>query len=206
MPGMNGVEFLRRAKDLVPHTVRMVLSGYTELQSIIDAVNEGAIYRFLTKPWDDQHLRAHVAEAMRHKEMADENRRLAQQVETANADLARLNAQLAQSAAEQREHAGVMADMAGGLREVLDELPLPVLGIDPVGLVAFANRRAAQAWPEAAAMLGHDASELPDDAARAADGTPIVLATGRHRLMVRPLNHGSLDGGRLLMLLPAEYT
>jgi diguanylate cyclase (GGDEF)-like protein len=204
MPGMNGVEFLRRAKDLVPHTVRMVLSGYTELQSIIDAVNEGAIYRFLTKPWDDQHLRAHVAEAMRHKEMADENRRLAQQVETANADLARLNEQLAQSAAEQREHAGVMADMAGGLREVLDELPLPVLGIDPDGLVAFANRRAAQAWPEAAALLGHDASELPDRAAQAADGAPIVLATGRHRLMVRPLKHGSLDGGRLLMLLPGE--
>lgn len=204
MPGMNGVEFLRRAKDLVPHTVRMVLSGYTELQSIIDAVNEGAIYRFLTKPWDDQHLRAHVAEAMRHKEMADENRRLAHQVEAANADLARLNAQLAQSAAEQREHAGVMAAMASGLREVLDELPLPVLGIDPDGQVAFANRRAAQAWPAAAAMLGHDASALPDDAAQLADGAPILLPTSRHRLMVRPLKHGSLDGGRLLMLLPEE--
>jgi hypothetical protein len=54
--------------------------------------------------------------------------------------------------------------------------------------------------------LGHDASELPNHAAQAPDGAPLVLATGRHRLMVRPLNHGSLDGGRLLMLLPAEYT
>ena len=92
---MTGVEFLRRAKELYPDTVRMVLSGYTELQSIIDAVNEGAIYRFLTKPWDDQHLRAHVAEAVRHKDMVDENRRLAEQVNRSNADLAQLNDQLA---------------------------------------------------------------------------------------------------------------
>ena len=205
MPGMNGVEFLRRAKELVPHTVRMVLSGYTELQSIIDAVNEGAIYRFLTKPWDDQHLRAHVAEAMRHKEMADENRRLAQQVESANSDLARLNEQLARAAAEQREHAGVMADMAGGLREVLDEMPLPVLGIDPEGLVAFVNRRAVQDWPDAAQCLGQDAAMLPDGLAQAEDGLPVILPAGPHRLLARPLQHGALDGGRLLILLPEGH-
>jgi diguanylate cyclase (GGDEF)-like protein len=204
MPGMNGVEFLRRAKELVPHTVRMVLSGYTELQSIIDAVNEGAIYRFLTKPWDDQHLRAHVAEAMRHKEMADENRRLAQQVEAANADLARVNDELARAAAEQREHAGVMADMAGGLREVLDEMPLPVLGVDPEGLVAFVNRRAMADWPEAAQCLGLEARNLPLDLAGAGDGDRTSLASGPHRLLVRPLRHGALDGGRLLILLPEE--
>ena len=67
MPGMTGVELLRRAKELYPDTVRIVLSGYTELTSITDAVNEGAIYKFLTKPWDDERLRAHVAEAFMRK-------------------------------------------------------------------------------------------------------------------------------------------
>lgn len=87
MPGMTGVEFLRRAKELYPDTVRMVLSGYTELQSITDAVNEGAIYRFLTKPWVDEQLRAHISEAFRHKEMADENRRLGQELQRKNDEL-----------------------------------------------------------------------------------------------------------------------
>ena len=77
MPSMRGTDFLARVKQLYPDTVRIVLSGYTELQSIIDAVNEGAIYKFLTKPWDDEHLRGHVAEAFRQKELADENRHLA---------------------------------------------------------------------------------------------------------------------------------
>ena len=65
MPGMSGVEFLRQAKARYPHTVRMVLSGYTELQSVTDAINEGAIYKFLTKPWDDDLLREQIREAFR---------------------------------------------------------------------------------------------------------------------------------------------
>ena len=57
MPNMSGVEFLRQARAMYPETVRIVLSGYTELQSITDAINEGAIYKFLTKPWEDELIR-----------------------------------------------------------------------------------------------------------------------------------------------------
>ena len=70
MPGMTGIEFLREARRLYPHTLRMTLSGYTDLQSIIEAVNEGAVYKFLTKPWDDAQLRATVAQAFQHHELA----------------------------------------------------------------------------------------------------------------------------------------
>lgn len=63
MPGMTGSEFLCKVKFLHPDTVRFVLSGYTEFNSIADAINQGAIYKFLTKPWDDDLLRQHIAEA-----------------------------------------------------------------------------------------------------------------------------------------------
>ncbi len=91
MPNMTGVEFLRRVKTIHPHTIRMVLSGYTELQSITDAINEGAIYKFLTKPWEDEHLRKTIEEALQQKELADENRRLHQELQAANRDLAESN-------------------------------------------------------------------------------------------------------------------
>ncbi|HUG11058.1 MAG TPA: EAL domain-containing protein [Opitutaceae bacterium] len=65
MPEMTGVEFLRRVKELYPRSVRMALSGYTDLDTVTNAVNQGAIYRFLTKPWDDSLLRAHIADAFR---------------------------------------------------------------------------------------------------------------------------------------------
>jgi CheY-like chemotaxis protein len=75
MPGVSGIEFLRRIKTLHPETVRLVLSGYTDLQAVTDAINEGAIYKFLTKPWDDDILRANIKEAFVKKEIDDETRR-----------------------------------------------------------------------------------------------------------------------------------
>lgn len=65
MPGMSGTEFLSRVKEMYPGTVRMVLSGYTDLQAVTDAINRGAIYKFLTKPWSDADLRAQIVEAFR---------------------------------------------------------------------------------------------------------------------------------------------
>ena len=66
MPVMNGTQFLNTVKELYPDTIRIVLSGYTDLESIMDAINRGAIYRFYTKPWDDDLLRANIQEAFRH--------------------------------------------------------------------------------------------------------------------------------------------
>lgn len=77
MPLMSGTEFLARVKDRHPETIRIVLSGYTELSSITEAINKGAIYKFLTKPWDDELLRQHIADAFAVYEMKRENLRLA---------------------------------------------------------------------------------------------------------------------------------
>jgi len=66
MPGMSGTEFLGRVKILHPDTVRMVLSGYADLETVTAAVNEGAVYKFLDKPWNNELLREQILEAFRH--------------------------------------------------------------------------------------------------------------------------------------------
>ncbi|SDH60928.1 putative bifunctional diguanylate cyclase/phosphodiesterase [Propionivibrio dicarboxylicus] len=63
MPGMSGSEFLARAREVCPESVRVVLSGYSDFASISDAVNHGNIYKFIAKPWNDELLRATLAEA-----------------------------------------------------------------------------------------------------------------------------------------------
>jgi diguanylate cyclase (GGDEF)-like protein len=72
MSDMSGTEFLGRVKMLYPDTIRLVLSGYTDLNTVTEAINRGAIYRFLTKPWNDDELREHIRQAFRTH---DENRR-----------------------------------------------------------------------------------------------------------------------------------
>jgi CheY-like chemotaxis protein len=66
MPVMTGTEFLSRVKDLYPDTVRLVLSGYSELESLTDAINKGAIYRYISKPWEDDKFKQDVTQAFRY--------------------------------------------------------------------------------------------------------------------------------------------
>ncbi len=66
MPVMTGAEFLSKVKALYPDIVRILFSGYIEMDSLTEAVNRGAVYRFLLKPWDDDVLRESVRDAFRH--------------------------------------------------------------------------------------------------------------------------------------------
>ncbi|MDX1723206.1 MAG: EAL domain-containing protein [Pseudomonas sp.] len=77
---MSGLDFLRRIRGLYPDIIRMVLSGSSEVNSILKAVNEGVIYRFLTKPWSADDLRSQLREAFRQRQLEQENQRLRQQV------------------------------------------------------------------------------------------------------------------------------
>ncbi len=63
MPAMSGSELLGRVKELYPHTVRLLFSGYADLPALASAINRGGIFRFLTKPWDDDELRRQLREA-----------------------------------------------------------------------------------------------------------------------------------------------
>jgi EAL domain-containing protein (putative c-di-GMP-specific phosphodiesterase class I) len=66
MPVMSGTEFLSKVKEMYPDTIRIILSGYTGVETVLDSINRGAIYRFYTKPWDDNELRDNVRLAFRH--------------------------------------------------------------------------------------------------------------------------------------------
>ena len=209
MPGMSGVEFLRRVKTLHPETVRLVLSGYTDLQAVTDAINEGAIYKFLTKPWDDGILRANIEEAFRHKEMADENRRLHIEVALSNSQMARVNEQLTKLLATKdlqvlRDEAAL--DIA---QEVLQQLPWPIIGIDDEGTVALANAAAVQLCGDAAPLLGRamDAC-LPEPLAAALAASPsaeadIEIAGVPYHLCRRSMGEHSRSRGTLIILQPS---
>ena len=63
MPLMRGADLLRQVRELSPNTMRLLLTGYSELDAVVDSVNEGEIFRFLNKPWDAADIRAAVAQA-----------------------------------------------------------------------------------------------------------------------------------------------
>lgn len=64
MPGMSGTEFLRQTASKYPNIIRIILTGYTDVEDLVDAINEGKVFKYVTKPWEDQHLRAVVKQAL----------------------------------------------------------------------------------------------------------------------------------------------
>ncbi len=69
MPEMTGVEFLKEAKALSPKSVRILLTGYSELDNVIESINSGEVYRFITKPWDNDKLKKTVETACKIAEL-----------------------------------------------------------------------------------------------------------------------------------------
>jgi len=87
MPGMGGAEFLSRVKIHFPETVRILLTGYASIDAAMKAVNDGEIYRFFMKPWDDTDLRMAIRSAIEKYDLQKENERLLQVVRKQAAEL-----------------------------------------------------------------------------------------------------------------------
>jgi two-component system response regulator HupR/HoxA len=84
MPSMSGVEFLERALERNPRAIRMMLTGYADIGSLVRAINEGRIYRYIAKPWEPEEVRLNVKRALEAYELATENVQLAAALAEAN--------------------------------------------------------------------------------------------------------------------------
>jgi len=76
MPGMTGAELLKIVREKHPETIRIMLTGYADVNSIMGAVKDGAVYKFITKPWNDEDLRLTVSLALQQYMLMTENRKL----------------------------------------------------------------------------------------------------------------------------------
>ena len=76
MPKMSGTEFLAALKTKYPDVIRIILSGYTDVDSITESINKGHIYKFLLKPWNDQNLKLEIKQALKQYDLIQANKKL----------------------------------------------------------------------------------------------------------------------------------
>lgn len=141
MPELNGTEFLKQAKELYPDTIRVVLSGYADVAAILEAINEGSIYRFLTKPWNDEEIKVAIRQCFEHYTLLEDHRNMAKKLEQQNTHLLELTENLqkalnAHSSSLQFTH------------EILQSLPVPIIGVDCEGIVTMVNSAVSDYFPE----------------------------------------------------------
>ncbi|NOT10504.1 MAG: response regulator [Methylococcaceae bacterium] len=219
MPHMTGVEFLRKVKALYPKTFRMVLSGYTELESVTSAINEGAIYKFLTKPWDDDQLRENTREAFQRYEMEQDNFRLTKELQSANDKLSRLNLNLEQQVADKTREIVHNINLLEISQEILESLPIAILGIDEQEMIAASNKQAdvLVLGKTGGCLLGTMASDyLPDILLQMLqknipadklefDGYLVRFTDDMFiRVWISPMGEASRSKGKIVVIIPVK--
>jgi response regulator RpfG family c-di-GMP phosphodiesterase len=94
MPEMSGAEFLERARKISPDSVRVVLTGYADINAAIDAINKGGAYRYITKPWNDSDIVITILNAVERYRLIKENKRLTELTKKQNEELKKWSSEL----------------------------------------------------------------------------------------------------------------
>jgi signal transduction histidine kinase len=94
MPGMTGVEFLSKIRGEYPEAIRLLFTGYADIHAVIGAINQGNVYRYITKPWDPDELQAVIREAAERYDLIVERKRLIGMLQEQNSHLEKANAEL----------------------------------------------------------------------------------------------------------------
>jgi len=95
MPGMTGVEFVKQVRAQYPDVIRLLFTGYADIKAVIDAINAGNVYRYITKPWDPDELQAIIREACERWELIADRKQLVLDLQGKNQELERVNAEQA---------------------------------------------------------------------------------------------------------------
>lgn len=104
MPGMTGIAFLEKTVEYNPRIVKILLTGYTDTKDLMDAINQGRVYKYITKPFSPQELNLIVKRALEHYEMENENIKLYQELQKAHQNLERDYQQLQKEITKREIH------------------------------------------------------------------------------------------------------
>ncbi len=91
MPVMTGIEFLESILNIYPDTIRILLTGFSDMNAVMDAINRGQVYKYLVKPWQNDELRLYIQNALELYHLRLDNKNLSAQLKQANLELERLN-------------------------------------------------------------------------------------------------------------------
>jgi response regulator RpfG family c-di-GMP phosphodiesterase len=144
MPEISGTEFLAAVNDQFPDVVRIILSGYTDVDAITESVNNGHIYKFLLKPWNDQTLKREIKQALEYYELKRANKLLHEKVSKQNEKLKTYNEALEDMVRSRTEELIIKNQILELARTILEYLPIPIIGISLEGTIVLINQMAGK--------------------------------------------------------------
>ena len=153
MPEMNGTAFLKQVKELYPHIIRIILTGYTDVDTISNSINQGHIYKFFLKPWNDHQLILEIRQALEQYDLMQTNIRLNEMTAAQNEELRTINDDLERMVAERTESLEMQNQALQLSHAILEDLPFPIVGISNDKMIALVNKMAQRHFCENQPLL-----------------------------------------------------
>jgi response regulator RpfG family c-di-GMP phosphodiesterase len=154
MPEMSGTDFLAAVKDSYPDVRRVILTGYSDIESITESINKGHIYKFFSKPWNDLALKAELRQILDQFELKQDNRQLAKTVAEQNEQLSDRDGKPDTTEDTQIRELKLQNHMLQLSHAILENLPISVLGIDIEGVIVTANKMALKRLHDRGVKVG----------------------------------------------------
>jgi YesN/AraC family two-component response regulator len=142
MPQMSGTEFLAKVKEKYPDVLRVILTGYTDVDSITESINKGHIYKFFLKPWNDHNLKLEIRQALDQYDLIKANQHLDETVVRQNEELQEINEKLEDIVEERTREIAIKNHALELSHCILENLPIAVLGVDNDGVIVLSNEMA----------------------------------------------------------------
>ena len=174
MSEMNGVEFLKQVCSAWPDTVRMVLSGYADSNAIISAINEGQIYKFIPKPWNDEELRIAVLNALELYNLNQMNADLTRHLKKKSEEYEMLNTTLQWLVTDKAAEMKFQSESFELFQNVFHALPMAIICVNAQGFIIQSNHKAKKYFKAAGISIGSRKRSvaLPPDWNLFIDGMP----------------------------------
>lgn len=154
MPEMSGTDFLAAVKDAYPDVRRVILTGYSDIDSITESINKGHICKFFFKPWNDLNLKAEIRQILDQLELEQANQRLVNTIAEQNEILKDGGGQPDAIDNTQMRELELQNHMLQLSHAILENLPISVLGIDIEGVIVTANKMALKILHDRGVKVG----------------------------------------------------
>lgn len=148
MPEMDGTDMFLEISKINPDSIKIILSGYSDINIITEALNKEYINKYILKPWNDQNLKKEIEKSVFHFNLQKTNRELHKKIVEQNESLRKINENLEYEVEKrtrklQLHNAALLAS-----QNVLSSIPIPVIGVDWENMIVLTNEKANKTFPD----------------------------------------------------------
>lgn len=198
MPEISGTELMAKVKESYPDVIRIILTGYTDVDTITESINKGHIYKFFLKPWNDQSLVLEIRQALEQYDLVQTNKALHQKVLEQNEALRQVNDKLENLVKERNREVEIQNQALTLSHAILENLPIPIIGVSTEMMIVLINKAVHEV--DKGIQIGRPVSDYVSDDSKEkitevmVSGTPQTLSGTTLGSCLRAINVTPLSG------------